>query len=810
MNISKNWLKKYVEIPDSLDAESFAEKLTLHTVEVDGFEDKASELDNIVVGEVKTVEKHPDADKLSLCEVYDGENDIMIVCGGSNLRVGMKVALGKIGAKVRWHGEGDLIELKKTKIRGVASFGMICAADEIGLGAMYPSIDEKEIVDISDVEADAGISLAVALGIDDVVFDVDNKSMTHRPDLWGNYGMAREVAAMQKTELKPYTPEEIVAGSDMALSVSVEDTDLCPRYSAVAMEGITVGESPKWLKELLLAVGIRPINNIVDITNYVMHDLGQPMHAFDASMVELPLSVRKAKAGEEFISLDGGEHKLTEEMLVIADAKKAVALAGVMGGKTSEITDSTTTIIFESANFKAVNIRRTSMKLGLRTDSSSRFEKSLDPENTMLALKRAVELTKELCPNVKVVSNVIDEKEFTLNQGPIELTQEFLDKKIGMAIEKETVVQILESLGFGVEVNGSTLSVTIPTWRATKDISIREDLVEEIARMYGYDNITPVLPVFPVMPPEENRLRSVEHAVREVLALHGAYTEVYNYSFVSGDWLEKIGIATDKYIELENPMQKDRPFLRRTLFANMLVNVEKNLHREDAVRFFEIGQTYIEEEVGEKSGIGEETLPRQDVMLGVAYSEKDVDVPFFHVKGIIESIANTLGIEFTFESMPEVHEYMHGGRSAHIFVKGNVVGRVFEVHPRVSDSLGIDPRVAVAEINLSKLVEYIGIKQSYTRLSAYPEVLRDLAFVVDAVKTHDEVSTIIYAIDPLIVSVELFDVYQGSHIEEGKKSMAYRMMYRSEEKTLTTEEVDNISACVVKALEDKAGAVMRG
>ncbi len=553
MMVSFSWLKQYIDLPDSVTADEVARALTMSTVEVEGVHHKGKGLENIVVGKVVACEKHSNADKLKVCTVDVGSEKLQIVCGGSNVHDGMLCAVAKLGAKVRWHGEGEPVEMKEAEIRGVKSFGMICASTEIGLGDMFPVKEEKEILDLSDTtpfpflhkEGGIGKPLAEVLGLGDTVLEIDNKSMTNRPDLWGHYGMAREVAAVFKKTLKIYPVKSGGAGiSPKAklfdrVKVKVEDAKLCPRYMAVAIDGVKVGPSPAWLAQKIQAIGLRPINNIVDITNYVMYDLGEPMHAFDKSKVQSPKSkvvnidVRRAKDGEVFKTLDGNVHKLDSSMLVIASDEKAVALAGIMGGEESGISAETTTIVFEAANFDAATVRKASVKLGLRTDSSARFEKALDPNLCEQAIAKAVELTLQLCPTAKVASKVIDEKKFHLYQGPIELTWDFLNKKIGVEIDKKEVAVILTRLGFGVKEKKDRLLVTMPTWRATRDISIPEDLVEEVARIYGYNNIPVKLPAFPIVPPAVNEERALEWKLREIFSQGLGYSEVSNYSFVS-------------------------------------------------------------------------------------------------------------------------------------------------------------------------------------------------------------------------------------------------------------------------------------
>jgi len=817
MLLSYNWIKNYVDLPDSLTPEELGLKLTMSTVEVEGVEKQGKDLENIVVGIVKKVIKHPDADKLQVCRVFDGTEDFQVVCGGSNVVKDMKVAFGKIGAKVKWHGEGDLVELKKAKIRGEESFGMICASTEIGLGDMFPLEGEKEILDLSDLEAKAGVSVADALGLNDVTIDIDNKSMTHRPDLWGHYGMSREVAALYNKKLVSYNPAKIkveknTGGTGLDLSVQVDDSKLCPRYMAVAIDGVEIAPSPDWLQKKLIAVGLNPINNIVDITNYILFDLGQPMHAFDKrNLSGDKIIVRPAEDGEKFSTLDEKEHKLSANDLVIADEEKAVALAGVMGGLNSEIKTDTTTIIFESANFDALNTRRTATRLGIRTDASSRFEKSLDPNNCELALKRAVELTLELCPKAKVISNVVDVSNFNLNQGPIELSLEFINKKIGVKLEKKQVVKILESLDFDVKDKKDILFVTVPTWRATKDISIAEDLVEEVARIYGYGNIETVLPTFPITPPERNELKELEKKIKNILSLEFGFNEVYNYSFISPKWIEITGLDEDSLIELDNPVAKDRPYLRRGLWPNMLENVEKNLHEFDSVKIFEVGQVFDKNNPGQRAADNsDELLPRQDLMLGLVFAGKGVDKPFYEVSSAVAGILDSFNCKYEFRPLTEIKgDFIHPGRSAEILVGGEVIGVVGEIHPVTLDKIGIDERTAVVEINLIKLVEQVTEKNNYKKLSVYPAVERDVAFLVDKKVTSAEIIERLKDVDGLVKGIELFDIYEGDKVGDGKKSMAYHITYRSDEKTLESAEVDIIHKKLIKVLEKEFNVGVR-
>lgn len=813
MLISKNWLSDYVNV-DDVSAEELAEQLTLKTVEVEGICTFGKLLHNIVVGSVVSVGKHPDADKLKVCLVDIGDEKIKVVCGGSNLRIGMHVALGKLGAFVRWHGEGEPVKLEKTNIRGVESFGMICSADEIGLGELFPKKDEKEILDLTQMQLKIGAPLIQALAQDDVIIDIDNKSMTHRPDLWGHYGMAREVSAIFGKKFSVYKSEKIKFGKGIQLDVTVKDTVLCPRYMGVVVRGIEIGPSPSWMQARLQSVGLRPINNIVDITNYVMMDFGQPMHAFDANKLEgekkISIIVRKAKSGEKIKTLDGLEHELTKETLVIADSKKAIAIAGIIGGANSEVDENTNTIILESANFDSGNIRRTSTDIGVRTDSSSRFEKSLDPNNAVIALSRALELIYQIIPNAKVCSSITDVSTFKLNQGPIKFDFKYLKERIGVDISEKDVLSMLESLGFAVKLKSGVISVNIPSWRATKDISIKEDIIEEVARMYGYENIGTELPIFSINPPLQDPIKLLERNLKERLVLTHNFIEVKNYSFVSPDWISKIGINTKDHLELENPIAKDRPLLRRSLVPNMLQNLESNLHRFDSVKIFETGRVFIQELPGEQANPkNKEFLPKQENMLSIVFSRKGNYNPFYKISGALLQVFGSLGSQVELVRDKTKDKFIHPGRYAKVQMSGTTVGWIGELHPSAQNNLGILYKVAICEINLDECLKFIKEKINYSKLAHYPSVSRDIAFVVSEQVEHADIVEHIEKIDNLILSIELFDVYIGDKLGEGTKSMAYRLVYQSKDRTLQAQEVDLIEKKVKEVLKNIFGAEIR-
>jgi len=823
MLISYNWLRQFVDLPDSLAPEDVALKLTMSTVEVEGVQRQGTGLNGIVVGKVVSVEKHPNADKLKVCKVDDGSNEVQVVCGGSNVREGMLVAFAKLGAKIKWHGDGELVEMKEAEIRGVKSFGMICASTEIGLGERFPLRDEKEILDVTHLtpapllgkeRGVIGMPLAKVLGLDDVVFEIDNKSITNRPDLWGHYGIAREVAALYKKPLKEYKVKEIkkLNNKEIKLKINIEDKENCLRYMGAIVGGIKIAQSPKWMQDKLITCGVRPINNIVDITNYVTLELGRPSHAFDRrDMKNDTIIVRRAKQGEKFTTLDGQERTMTDQMCMVCDAERAVDLGGIMGGLNSEIKEDTTEIILELANFNPANIRRTANALSLRTEAAVRFEKGLPSYLAEEGMWRIINLIQELIPSARLLSKVVDMNYQKERARKIELPMEFLDKKIGIKIGKKTAVDILQRLGFLVKEKKDVLSVTVPLWRPVKDISIPEDLVEEVARIYGYDNIKTELPMFPITPPEKNHLRLLERKIKNLLSLEHGFTEVYNYSFVSPATLEKLEMPLESFVELDNPVAKDRPYLRHNLWTGLSETLEKNLHQFASVKIFEIGKVFIKDKSGMRAKAnGDELLPYQPTYLGLAYAEKGVETPFYTISEAVTSVLNKLGCGV--ELKPAEHElgkFIHAGRQAQILVNGVCVGAVSELSPLYEERLGIDARAVFAELDLDLLLPLIKDNIQYHKISQYPSVVRDIAFVVDKKVAHKSIINALYTVNPLIREVELFDSFEGKNIGEGKKSLAYHITYRSDEKTLETKEVDVVHENVVQLLKSEFTAEIR-
>lgn len=812
MLVSSSWLKDYVFLPDTLTAQELETVLTEHVVEVEGVFDQAASLDHIVVGKILSVEKHPDADRLNICLVQADEVEpIQIVCGGTNVSQGMLVALGKIGAQVQWHGEGELVTLKKTKIRGVTSLGMICGADEIGLADHFPNGKDTEILDLSATKATPGTPLADVLSFTDLVADIDNKSMTHRPDLWGHYGLARELSVLYRKKFTEINPPKIQEGKDYTLTVHVQDEQACPRYTGVVMDNIEVAPSPQWLQDRLRSVGVEPKNNIVDVTNYVMFDMGQPMHAFDAAKVaqgnDLSLIVRNAEPEETVHSLLDDTLTLSADMTVIASPKEILALAGVVGGQSSAVSNDTTTIILESANFHPVQTRRTSQAVGVRTDSSARFEKSLDPSMCDIALKRAVQLIKDICPTARVASNVADIGTSTVIVEPITVSHAYIEKKLGMSVESKKVQDILTRLGFGVTEKKDVYTVITPSWRATKDVHIKEDIVEEVARIIGYNNIEAIHPRCSIDPAPHDPLKQIQATCRTMLVHEYAMTEMQNYSFVSKEQIEAIHDRVEEYLELDNPVAKDKPYLRRQIISGLLENVEKNQRDVADIALFEIGRTFLAHEPGERATPkGDDLLPQQPTMLGCVIAQKHQDTPFFMASMVARRLLNAFGISATFVPDTTSDTLTHPGRSATIQSNQQVIGRVGEIHPTCAKQLGLERRVAFVELSLDIIESLQQESVTYEPLPLFPSTTRDISLIVSKNVSHDSIVTVAMKGEPLLVSVTLRDMYTGNNVPSDKKNLTYRLTYQSPKETLTAQQVDTLHQAVIARLTKQLDA----
>jgi len=810
MKISLNWLREFVNIPQDVDAQKLAMLFTIRTAEVEGAENQGAAFDKIVVGQIQEIHPHPDANKLRVTKTSVGKETLQIVCGGSNLVEGQYVAVAMLGAKVKWHGEGEPIVMEKAKIRGVESYGMICAGEEIGVEqTQSPDGGPNQILDLSPLKPTVGMNLGELLEKNDIVLTVDNKSLTHRPDLWGHYGIAREVAAITDEKLKPYKTDVKFPSKGESFDVEVKDADLCPRYIGIQIEGIKIEPSPLWMQKRLAAVGYRSINNIVDITNYVMAELGQPMHAFDVTKLEKGIIVRKAKDGETITTLDDVERKLSKDMLVIADHKKPVAIAGVMGGNNSEIDENTTKILLEAATFHPSSVRKTSVKLGLRTEAVQRFEKSLDPNLAQTAAHKAVELILQICPDAKIVGPATDIKNFNDKIPSVQVNLNRVFSKIGITVPVKKVTEMLEKLEFKVsELPENRIKVEVPSFRATKDISIEDDLVEEIARLYGYENIEAILPELPIKLPIENTARTKKHFARQILAQGMGFNEVYNYSFYSLNDIRKALLPEEPHIKVQNYLSEDQTHLRISLIPNMLKNVANNLKHFPEFKIFEVGRTYEDLQ---------EYFPKEEkkICAVIVRNKKSKEEIFYEAKGALEAFLNVFKIPgLEMRKGESLCSYAHPNRYAGYYLKknGEEIARVFEIHPLVAKNYDIDKsKVAAFEINFTKLMEVDAKETKYKSIPKFPGITFDVSILIDKNREIGQLQKSIQTADKqLIKSVKLFDIYEGSNIPADKKALAFSILLQADDRTLTDEESKKIQEKVFSELQKLGGEVRKG
>ncbi len=808
MLISLNWLKEFISL-SNISPEEIKDKLTAHTVEIEGIVNQKDQFKNVVIAEITEIKKHPQADKLQIAIVKtDSEDNIKVVCGAPNIAVGQLVPLAKIGAILP-----NGLEIKKAEIRGEESNGMLCAEDELGLGNNHDGIM------ILDKKAKLGQNIAEYLDLNETILEVDNKSISNRPDLWGHYGIARELSVIFNKKLKEYSPNEIKIKKNKSekekenIQVDVKVKNLCKKYLALKIENIKVEESPDWLKNKLSAIGVKPINNIVDATNYVMFESGQPLHAFDAKNIK-KIIVRKAEKNETLKTLDDQEKKLIEDDLLITSDKEIIAIAGVIGGKNSQINNTSTSIIIESANFDAVSVRKTAQRLLSRTDAAMRFEKGLDPNLCQPALNRVVEIIKKIQPKIALDYKIIDENNFKNEEKIISLNLIWAEKVIGQKIDDKKIINILESLGLIIKnaKDSENIEVSVPTWRQ-KDLQIKEDLIEEIIRVYGYNNINIIMPKSPINPPEKDKELELIRRIKKVLSLSYKMNEAYNYSFVNEEQLLKLNLEPKGYIKLANPLSSQHTLLRQTLTTNLLTNIKTNQAKYDPIALFEIGNIFLNVAGGpNKDNEKTESLPYQEKRLGLIIAQNKGET-FNSLKNIIFNALNEInpGSEVEFLPTETIIEWSDKEEKCLIFLNQKEIGFLAKIDSEILSKNGIKKEVSSLEIILKNLIIAASShkEQEYQAIVKFPPTKRDLAFVIDKKIFYNDIRREIKDFHPLIKEVELFDVYSGKNLEDNKKSLAFHVSYQSEEKTLTSQEIDEVQEKLVKNLQEKFSAHLR-
>ena len=803
MWISLNWIKDFVDYEEDLTPNELGVLISLRVAEVEDVKICGEALSQVRVVEVVKTEPHPDADKLKLATVSDGSVERKIVCGASNCKEGIKIPFADLGAKfnvVDKEGKPSVFEIKPIKIRGVESTGMLCSESELGLAESSDGIWE--------LPADTPLGQKMSemkefSGLKDVLFEIDNKSLTHRPDLWGHYGLAREFSAIFNKPLKTYPGVDLSENGNSEFSINNETAELCRRYSSLEVKNVKVGPSPQWMQERLKAVGMNTINNLVDVTNYILLELGQPMHAFDVdTLSNKVMGIRQAKDGEIFKALDEKDYPLTSEDIVIDNDGKAVALAGVMGGLDSGISDSTTHLLLESANFDAATVRRTSVRCGLRSDSSARFEKSLDPENTVAALKRAVELILETCPGAEVVGGVIDSYDKPYEDVSIETTYSFLQNRLGTEqIDNAFIDEKLTALGFGL--NGD-LRIDVPSWRRTKDVSIPEDIVEEVGRMFGYDNIAPSTLKFEISPAQINRSRRLERILKAQLTNGLGFTEIMLYPWSGEKQLAEYGLSSENMMTLKNAISEDAKFMRTHSMPHFIDAIAENVKYFETFKTFEFGRVYDTSQM-------KDLLPTEKFKLCGAivpeFKKKDLQTEsFYDAKAVVLDLLQAAGI-----TNPQVrplqgeqNNWVHPGIAAGIYRGKQLLAEIYKLHPAIAEVKDIRNNVYLFQIHFNE-IENVERKFKYKPVVKFPGVPFDVTVVADEKTLASQIEQVINkAAKKSLRDIHVFSVYQGEGMEPGKKSVSFRMTFGADSHTLKPDEVENLQNSVMQSL-DKAG-----
>ena len=798
MNTSLSWIKAYV--PDlDVTAQEYTDAMTLTGTKVEGFEKMDADLDKIVVGQIDKIEKHPDADKLIICQVNIGTESIQIVTGAPNVKEGDKVPVVLDGGRVAGgHEPGQRvaggIKIKKGKLRGVESNGMMCSIEELGSNRdMYPDAPEYGIY-IFPKDTEVGADAIEVLGLHDVVFEYEITS--NRVDCYSVVGIAREAAATFHKEFCP--PVVTATGNDEDVNdyikVTVKNTDLCPRYCARVVKNIKIAPSPEWMQRRLASVGIRPINNLVDITNYVMEEYGQPMHAYDLDTIaNHEIIVRTAEADEKFTTLDGQERQMDEDVLMICDGEKSIGIAGIMGGENSMITDNVKTMLFEAACFDGTNIRKSSKRVGLRTDASGKFEKGLDPNNAQAAIDRACQLIEEMGAG-EVVGGMVDVYGKKKEPVRVPFDPEAINNLLGTEIAEEDMIGYFKKID--LEYDKEKREVIAPTFR--HDLFRMADLAEEVARFYGYDNIPTTLPRGEATTGKLSFKLRVEEIARDIAEFCG-FSQGMTYSFESPKVFDKLLLPEDsplrQTVDIVNPLGEDYSVMRTTSLNGMLTSLATNYNRRNKnVRLYELGNVYLPKALP----LTELPEERMQFTLGM-YGDGD----FFSMKGVVEEFFEKVGLHKKETYDPNAGKtYLHPGRQANIIYDGTVVGYLGEVHPDVADNYGIGTRACIAVIDMPEIVKKATFDRKYTGIAKFPAVTRDISMVMPKEILVGQVEEVIEKNGgAYLESYALFDIYEGEQIKKGFKSVAYSIVFRAKDKTLEEAEITSAMNKILEGLE---------
>lgn len=779
MFISLNWISDFVDL-SGLDKDALIHQFSLSTAEVENeIFYKGSDISGIVVGEIKSVENHPDSKKLHLLKIDCGESELVdVVCGAPNVRVGMKTAFAKLGAKI-----GD-ITIAPRALAGYTSHGMCCSEKEIGI-----SDDNSGIMDITE-DVPNGTDLKEIYAIDDIIFEVDNKSLTNRPDLWGHYGIAREFATLANRPLKELERADLSKYNNLPkIDMKIEDP-LCYRYSCLQVDNIKKNVSPVNMRIRLYYCGMRGINLLADLTNYIMLEMGQPMHAFDSRKVE-KIRIKKFDKPFVFETLDGVKRNIDENTLMICNEDTPVAIAGIMGGLDSEIVEDTTALTLESATFDASSVRKSTVRLSHRTDASARYEKSLDPEMTVTAIERFVKLLTDIDSDAEVISSLTDEYAYHYPDVTLEFDKKFVDRYTGIEISNDTIVNTLTALGFKVELNDNQFKVDVPSWRATKDVTIKADIIEEITRIYGYDNFdihTAVAPLYPVRVAVE---KSVEEKVKDILVKRFSLHELHSYVWAYTDEFKKLGIEVEENVKLLNSTNPNIETIRKSIVPTQFCQVKNNTGFNADFGVFEIGHVV--------DGVDENNMCKEYKKLAITLfsKTKSLEKLYFELRDMIAVVVEDIRHKgLSYEKMEATHSYQHPKNLNKIICDGVVIGEIGVAHPVVSKKIDKKAAIVYAEIDINDLASVANAGISYEEPSKYPSMEVDLSFVAD--KYEKIGKAIESANSSLIKKVFVTDTYE----DENGKSITVRLIFSLNDRTLTREEVMEVVDSIVETLKN--------
>lgn len=805
MRVSLNLVKKYIDLPKELTSKQIAYDLTLRTVEVESVENTSEKFHDIVVGKILEVKKHPNADSLKLCLTDIGEEEpVQIVCGGSNLYEGEFVIVSKPGSEVYWHGEGELVKIKKSNLRGESSFGMICGATEIFLKEMFPPKDEREIVDLKGIDCKPGQNIADVLELADTILEIDNKSLTNRPDLWGHYGIARELSAIYHLPLKPLPKFKMPEGIKK-YDVEIKEPQKCQRYAAVEIDNVSVKTSPLWMQAILTNTGSRPINAIVDITNFVMIAAGQPEHAFDKTHVEgEKIVVRNAQKGEKLELLDKNYIELTEDDLVICDTKEPMALAGIRGGIKDSILPETTSIVLEVANFTAKSIRKTGKRFDEKTDASIRYEKNIDTQRVDDGLSLALELFKEIFPESKITAYVDNYPVKTENEI-IDVPEEFLNTRLGKTLSKETIERVLTDLGYKVEYAKGNYHVTVPVWRSTGDVYLKDDVMGDIARLLSFESFEPVPITMSVDHAVLQRDYTLERRIKEYLALRCGFNEIFTYPWIDEKYIDASGANKEENITLVAPPSPSEKYLRTSLLPGSLEAITNNLRYFTEFKMFEIAEVFKKGEYHPSTE--EETLPIQEKHLIATITGKDPKKLFYELKGVLELMPGYVHMEDITLKQEDKPSWADINVHLDILLKNKKIGEIGLLSIKTMNAAKIKrTNVAVLELNLDKLEPLDSRTNDFKHIPVLPSVEKDLSVLVPEEITWKEIEN---AIKNRVDGITFIEEYRGNQIPEGQKSISFKFTIDNKETTMTAEQINEKMNSIIKELNRKCKATLR-